>query len=385
MLEHFSLKLILSVCFILLAGCGSFGGKDNTEPPAPLVEFTPTLSLKTRWTAHTGGGNEENHRKLVPAFYQGQLFTASPQGKVRAFEFEAGQLLWEQQTKLPLSAGPGIGEDLILIGTHKGILLALAIKDGSEQWRIQLTSEILAIPQINQGVVVARTVDGKLFGIDSGTGEQLWIYEGNTVPLLSLRGTSTPVVTNDLIIAGFDNGKIAAITLAQGQVLWEAPVALPRGRTELERMVDIDADPLLVDNIIYVSSYQGRTLAIDIFSGKLLWKREISSYAGMGFDVDTLYLSDLKSHLWAFDRETGASIWKQDKLQAREITAPVTLQSYLIVADKKGYLHWIRAEDGQFVTRYRVGKAAIQVAPLVIDNTLIALDSQGKIVALQPE
>jgi outer membrane protein assembly factor BamB len=382
--KHFFLISIIFFSFISFAGCGSFGSKDNTEPPAPLLEFTPTLSLKTRWTAHSGGGNKENFLKLVPAFYQNKLFTASPQGKVRAFQVEDGQLIWEQSTKLAISAGPGTGEDLLLIGTHKGLLVALATSDGSEKWRTQLTSEILAVPQISQGVVVARTVDGKLFGLESNNGQQLWIYERNTVPLLSLRGTSSPVIKNDLIIAGFDNGKIAVLTLHQGQSLWEAPISIPRGRTELERMVDIDADPVLMEDTVYVSSYQGRTFAIDA-TGKPLWKRDVSSYAGMAADFDSLYLSDLKSHVWAFDRYTGASIWKQEKLQARKITAPVVLESYLIVGDKEGYLHWMRKEDGQFVARYQVGRAGIQVAPLVVENTLIALDSQGKIVALQPE
>ncbi|OAD21848.1 outer membrane assembly lipoprotein YfgL [Candidatus Thiomargarita nelsonii] len=243
---------------------------------------------------------------------------------------------------------------------------------------------MLAKPRISRGVVVVRTIDGKLFGLDSQNGARLWVYERSRTPLLTLRGTSTPVIKHDQIIAGFDNGQLALLELHTGKVLWEAPVAVPRGSTELERMVDIDADPLLVDDTIYVTSYQGRTVAIDLLQGKLLWEKPLSSYAGLGVDFDYLYVSDTKSHIWALDRSTGEKWWKQEKLEARNVTAPVNIGNYVVVGDLEGYLHWMRRKDGQFVARYRMGKASIFVPPLVVDDILVAYDSQGEIVALRP-
>ncbi len=377
--------LLFYILIVFINGCSSVTSKDNIESPAPLIELTPTLTLKELWRVNAGGGSEEDYFKIAPVFYKGQLFTASPKGQVTVFNFSNGQRVWKQHIKAWISGGPTVNEGLILLGTQKGDVIALSESNGTEQWRVQVSSEILVPPRINQGVVVVRTIDGKLFGLDSQTGKRLWIYERSRVPLLTLRGISTPVVKHDLVIAGFDNGKIVALELHTGKVLWEAPAAVPRGRTELERMVDIDADPLLVDDSIYVTGYHGRTIAIDLIRGKLLWEKKLSSYTGLGVDFDYLYVSDTKSHIWALDRYSGKFWWKQEKLQFRNVTAPVSLNNFIIVGDFEGYLHWMHRDDGKFVARYRIGKASIKGPPLVVDDILVAYDSQGKIVALQAE
>jgi len=369
---------------ITLSSCSLFNEKDNSPPPAPLVDLKLNLTLKTLWTADAGGGLEKGYLKIAPVFYEGRLFTASPKGIVRVFNFKNGKILWEQQIEVPISGGPGIGDGLVVLGSQKGEVVALSKNNGRKQWQVQVSSEVLAKPRISRGVVVVRTIDGKLFGLNSQNGARLWVYERSHTPLLTLRGTSAPVIKHDQIIAGFDNGQIALLELHTGKVLWEAPVAVPRGSTELERMVDIDADPLLVDNTIYVTSYQGRTVAVDMLQGKLLWEKPLSSYAGLGVDFDKLYVSDSNSHIWALDRSTGEKWWKQDKLEARQVTAPVSLGNYVVVGDIEGYLHWMRRKDGEFVARYRMGKASIFVPPLVVDDILIAYDSRGKIVALRP-
>lgn len=376
--------LLLSFLGIGLSGCGIFGGKDNTEPPAPLVNFSPTLTLKTVWTARTGGNVSQDYLRIGPTFHDEQLLITSPQGQVQALNFKDGNRIWMQKIGVPISSSAGVGENLILVGSHKGDVVALSATDGKEVWRTQVSSEVLVPPQISQGVVVVRTADGKLFGLTSKNGKQLWVYERSTVPLLTLRGTSTPLVVNDLIIAGFDNGRLAALELHTGKVLWEAPIAVPSGRTELERMVDIDADPLLANKVIYVSSYQGRTVAIDLLQGKLLWERDIFSYVGLGIDDHALYVTDTKSHIWALDRNTGASLWKQTQLQARGLTAPVSLGDYVVVGDKEGYLHWLQRDNGQFAARYRLSHYRILVPPLVVGDSLVAYDSRGQLVVLEP-
>ncbi len=377
--------ILLLYLLITLSGCSLFNETDNTAPPAPLVDFKPTLTLKTLWTADAGGNIEKGYLKIAPAFHEGRLFTASPQGIVRAFNFKNGKIVWEQKIDVPISGGPGIGDGLVVVGSQKGEVVALSKKNGHKQWQAQVSSEVLAKPRISRGIVVVRTIDGKLFGLNSQNGARIWVYEPSRTPLLTLRGTSTPVIKHDQIIAGFDNGQIALLELQTGKVLWEAPVAVPRGSTELERMVDIDADPLLVDDTVYVTSYQGRTVAIDLLQAKLLWEKPLSSYAGLGVDLDNLYVSDTKSHIWALDRFTGEKWWKQEKLEARNITAPVNIGNYVVVGDLEGYLHWMRRKDGEFVARYRMGKASIFVPPLVVNNILVAYDSQGQIVALRPK
>lgn len=375
-------RLLLFSILVVLSAC--FGGKNNIEP-APLVEFTPTLALKQLWTANAGGGVEDSYFKISPAFHKGQLFTASPEGHVRAYDFSDGRILWKRKIDVPISGGPGVGEGLVLLGSQKGEVVALSKQDGIEQWRTPVSSEVLVAPRISQGVVVVRTGDGKIFGFESKTGKRLWVYGRARVPLLSLRGTSTPLITRNVIIAGFDDGKLALLELLTGKALWEYTVAIPRGRTQLERMVDIDADPLLQSGIIYVTSYQGRTVAIDLFKGKLLWEKKLSSHAGLGADNNYLYVSDAKSHVWALEHSSGKDWWKQEKLQARKLTAPVSIGNYVVVGDLEGFLHWMRREDGQFVARYHVGNASIKVPPLVVENTLVAYNSDGKIVALRPE
>lgn len=374
-------RLLLLLTVAVLSACS--GGK-NTIEPAPLVNFTPTLALKRLWTANAGGGVEDSYFKLSPVFYKGQLFTASPEGHIRTYDIADGRILWKRKIDVPISGGPEVGEGLVLVGSQKGEVVALSSQDGIEQWRVPVSSEILATPRISQGIVVVRTGDGKIFGLNSKTGERLWVYGRARVPLLSLRGTSTPLITQDKIIAGFDDGKMAVLELLTGKALWEYTVAIPRGRTDLERMVDIDAEPLLRDGIIYVTSYQGRTIAINLFR-KLLWEKKLSSYAGLGADDNYLYVSDADSHVWALDRYSGKDWWKQEKLQARKLTAPVSIGNYVVVGDLEGFLHWMRRKDGQFVARYHVGDASIKVPPLVIENTLIAYNSDGKIVALRPE
>lgn len=376
--------LLLSCLSVGLTSCGIVGGKDNSEPPAPLVNFSPTLTLTTVWTARTGSNVSQDYLRIGPTFYNEQLIITSPRGQVQALHFKDGKRVWKQKIGIPISTSAGIGEDLILVGSHKGDVVALSATDGKEIWRTQVSSEVLVPPQISQGVVVVRTADGKLFGLTSQNGKQLWVYERSTVPLLTLRGTSTPLVVNDLIIAGFDNGKLAALELHTGKVLWEAPIAVPSGRTELERMVDIDADPLLANKVIYVSSYQGRTVAIDLLQGKLLWERDIFSYVGLGIDDSALYVTDTKSHIWALEHYNGASLWKQTQLQARGLTAPVSIGDYVVVGDKEGYLHWLRRDDGQFAARYRLSRSRILVPPLVVGDILVAYDSRGRLTVLQP-
>jgi outer membrane protein assembly factor BamB len=379
-------KLVFFTFLVLLNGCGWFNSsKDNTEPPAPLVKFASSLNLKTVWTADTGAGTDKYFIKLQPNLNNGNLFTTSQKGHVRVFKFTDGESIWKIKLDIPISAGPGIGEGLVVVGSHKGDVIALSEENGNKKWHTNVSSEVLATPGINQGMVIVRTIDGKIYGLNSQTGERVWIYESPRVPLLSLRGTSSPIVTDRFIIAGFDNGKMVVLELQTGKILFQTQIATPSGRTELDRIVDIDADPILDQDIVYISSYTGRTVAIDLVRGKLLWEKESSSYTGLAVDYDYLYISDNNSYVAAMDRFSGTAVWKQQKLKARAITAPAILNNYIVVGDLEGYLHWMKREDGKFVTRHQIDNVSIKATPIVLDETLVAISSDGKIVALQVE
>ncbi len=374
--------LWLAAALLLQAGCGIFSGKDNSEPPTPLEEFPARLEISRVWSLDTGDDTRDSYLNLQPVVSGGKLFTASPGGEVQAFAVESGDRLWETDTDVPLTGGPGLGDGIVLVGNQDGEVFALKQDNGEILWRKTVSSEVLAAPRGEGNIVAVRTVDGKLFGLDSHNGARQWVYD-RSVPILSLRGTGSPVFLQDIVLAGFDNGKVVAVDSGSGRLLQEFPVAQPRGRTELERMVDIDADLAVRDGVLYVTTYQGRTVAFDLRNGEALWNRETSSHTGFALDRRNLYLSDSDSYLWAFDRYSGSSLWKQEKLYARRLTAPAVMGDYVVVGDLEGYVHWLRKEDGQFAGRMQVDKGPIRVSPVVSGDMLLVLSSSGDLYALK--
>ena len=297
-----------------------------------------------------------------------------------ALDLQSGRVVWKKDTKLPVTGGPGADANLVMLGTSQGEVVSLAIETGEELWRARVSSEILSSPREADDVVIVRTIDGKIFALNATSGERLWIYD-RTVPALTLRGTSTPVIANDLVIAGFDGGRVTALELKTGKLIWEQRVAVSRGRSELERMVDIDSEPLIVDDVIYVTTFQANVSAISLESGQILWQRDISSHSELAADQQYLYVTDENSHVWALDRFSGASIWKQDKLQARRATGPAIIGNKVVVGDVEGYLHWIDKESGQFTARNRLSDEPILTQAITQDDVLFAYASDGRLAA----
>ena len=372
----------------VLTGCGALdnfvgSGEDNTEPPAELVDFEPGFEIKKLWSRKVGAGVAEQYLKLRPALAGTRVFAASRKGDVAAYDADSGERIWETSTGVSVSGGPGVGEGLVMVGTSDGEVLALHLDSGELAWRARVSSEVLAPPAAANGVVVARTVDGKLFGLSVGDGSRLWVYD-RSVPVLTLRGTSSPALSQDLVVAGFDSGRLVAVSLENGQTLWEQRVAVPSGRSELERLVDIDADPVVTDDTVYVVTFQGHVAGLDLVSGSILWRREMSSHTGLGIDATNVYVTDDMSHVWALDRFNSASVWRQQKMQGRALTSPASFRGYVVVADFEGYVHWLRREDGQFVARARVDDGVI-TAPISTDNAVYVFDRGGTLTALAPE
>jgi len=377
-------RYLLVAVTILLAGCSGIrdsftsfmGGEDNAEPPSPLVEIDTRVTVTRLWGNDIGKGTGDTYLKLAPVYAGDRIYVAEHNGGIKAVDTRNGKIIWSRDADTRITGGPGAGDSLVMVGTGKAEILTFAADTGESLWRGRVSSEVLSAPQVSNNIVVVRTIDGKIYGLDAAGGTSLWVYE-RTVPTLTLRGTSSPVIAGDLVISGFDGGRVAAVELYTGKPVWETRIALGSGRSELERMIDIDAEPVVVGDVIYVITYQGRIAALTLDGGRILWTRDISSHAGLCAGESAVYITDDKSHVWALDRFTGNSLWKQDKLQARAVTAPAILGDLVVVADLEGYLHWLDKDSGEFVARVQLSKNRIIAPPISVNGILYAYASDG--------
>ncbi|MBK8534333.1 MAG: outer membrane protein assembly factor BamB [Candidatus Competibacteraceae bacterium] len=369
-------RVFLLSLLVLNAGCSWFGGSDNSIPPAELKSIAQPMGVRQIWETTVGAGAEKQFIRLTPALADGRIYAASHDGTVIAVDALSGQRLWQSATQLPISGGVGVSETgLVLVGTSKGQVVALRQADGQETWRTQVSSEVLASPRASGGVVVVRTIDGKFTGLDAGTGERRWIY-AYTTPALSLRGSAPPLLTRDLIIAGLDTGKLLVLSLDKGLPVTEKTIAVPRGRTEIERLIDIDSEPRIFGDTLYLVAYRGSIAAIDMRNGNLVWNRELSSYAGLDVDDRQVYVSDDTDAVLALDRRNGGTLWKQPELTGRRLSAPAATGEYVVVGDFEGYLHWLSKDSGKIVGRVRATGKSI-VAPPLAAGDLVFVQGQG--------
>ena len=371
---------VLCIAFAL-SGCGGFfRDDDETLPPAALQDFQPAIEIKTAWDRRAAAGAGGRRLDLSPAAAGGQVFVAGHDGNVSAWDALTGERLWETDADVPISGGPGAGSALVVVGSGDGDVVALAREDGGIAWRTRVSSEVLSAPAVGERIVVVRTTDGKLFGLGTASGERIWVYD-RTVPVLTLRGTSSPVIAGDVVIAGFDGGRLVAVSLADGRLVWESRVATPTGRTELERIVDIDADPVVSGGMVYAVTSQGPVAAFDRYTGRLLWQQDMASHTGIGAGR-LLYVTDDESRVWALDRDSGAWRWRQDGLMRRMVTRPVEFGEYVVVADFEGYVHWLSIDDGRFVARTRTGGGGVTASPVANAAAVYVLGASGRLSAL---
>jgi outer membrane protein assembly factor BamB len=371
-----------SIALLLaLGGCSWFGGPD-IEPPAELVEFDPAAAITEVWSVDIGKGPDRRFLRLAPVRHGDTLYVVDIKGSVRALAQENGKERWRTDLGLEITGGVGFGDGLVLVASRKGAVVALDGSKGRELWRAQVASEVLAPPAVGTGVVVVQSVDGKLTGLESGTGKRLWILD-RSEPALSLRGTAAPVILSDVVLSGFANGKIVAANIKSGQLLWEIPVAQPQGRSEIERLIDVDVPVLISGRILLAAAYQGKIVAMNLESGRLLWSRDLSTYSALAADGDNVYLSDARGNVVALDLRSGSTVWKQEKLVLRRLSAPAVTGNAVAVADFEGYVHWLAREDGRFVARTRVANAAVLAAPIADGATLYVSTQNGYLAALR--
>lgn len=394
--------VILLSAFVL-SGCSWFSKKTGNEP-LELVDFEQTLELDKVWKHGIGEGQGKRFSSLTPALDGDAIYAVDYEGLVVALNKETGKKLWTRKvnqaqtgvwfwvkhwfvTRDPNSeivGGIAAENGMLLLASYAGEVIALSQESGAELWRKQLPGEVVSSPRTNGNVVAAQTVNGKLFALDAKTGEQLWFYD-NPPPVLTLRGTPSPIVTDTAIYAGFSNGRMMAFNPANGLILWEQRIASPKGRSELERMVDIHSSPLIKDGVLYVGTYQGRISALARGTGSPLWGIDGSTSESLAVTADTLFVAHANGKLAAYRATTGEQLWSNEKMLRRGLNGPQVFGDYVAVVDFKGYLHVVNQSDGEFVARVRVDRKGARAPMLSDGKTLYVFTNRGKLLAYQAE
>jgi outer membrane protein assembly factor BamB len=349
-----------------------FGPAPVTQQPAPLVEIRPVATAKILWQGSVTGADRS---AFVPAVAGNVVYSAGASGQVAGFDAAGGAQVTRFEAGQRISGGVGAGGGLVLVGTPKGEVFAFD-RNGKPLWKAQLSGEVLAPPQVGEGVVVARAGDGRIFGLDPADGKRKWVYQ-RTTPALSVRNHAGVVLYRGAVFAGFAGGRLVALASANGNVGWEAAVAMPRGATELERVADITSLPVVDDRQVCAVAFQGRVACFDAVRGSALWARDVSSIAGMAADSRNFYITDDKSAVVALDKGNGASIWKQDKLFGRGVSRPLAFGRYVVVGDFEGYVHVLSRDDGSFAARIATDGSAVVAPPVALDMSSFVVQTRN--------
>ena len=369
---------------IILQGCALFGGDDeeDVQLPTGLVEFEAVIEVGEKWDVSVGKGHEGLVLGLKPTTDGEQIYAASFDGNVIAFDSNRGRKIWKNNYDLSFTSGPTFKDGILVLGTNDGELIALDALTGEILWATTVSSEILAPVSIGDDKIFVRTVDGSLTALSKEDGAQQWLVN-HKVPRLSLRGTSTPVKFANAVLCGFDDGKVSAYDVSNGTLLWETMLTPAGGRTEIEKIMDIDAPMVILGNELYVGSYQGALGAMALESGDIIWVTEASIYAGMAADDNAVFVSEADGTVMALSRFTGREIWKKENLLYRNPTAPVIMDDSIVIGDLEGYLHWLDKTSGEIQERINIGKSKISSAPLVLNNSIYVLTDSGDLVSVE--
>lgn len=382
MLRFASLLFILTA----LAGCETvsdffeMGDEDDPQQPAELIDIEQQLDVRKLWSVGVGNGQGDGLYKLQPVIDGDIIYAVAAEGEVRAVDRKNGSTIWRQELELEVSGGVGHYEDSLFLGGSDGLVMRLDAQTGELLWTSEVSGEVLAAPQGNGRVVVAQTYDGRLYGFDYQSGEQLWRYD-SSLPVLTIRGTSTPILDGSVVYAGFATGKVLAFDALDGTVRWEARVAIPQGRSEIERIVDVDGTMALAGTELYVASYQGRIAALDTRTGRKIWQRNVSSFYGVSQGFGNVYITEESGTITAFLRNGQGVRWEQPALAWRGLSRPVPVSSYVAVEDYEGYLHLLSQVDGEFLARTRPDNDGARADMLADGNLLYVYTDGGKLIA----
>ena len=417
---RFARTVPLLAAALLAGGCSWFswipgiGDKDDKEDvlkPAELVDFEPESRIRQLWRSKIGKGLGRKYLRLDPAPLADRIIAADGYGVVEARDRFSGKRVWranigqggradrsprsgmgrfvprirlglfDRRDPSFVSGGVGVGDGF----TTGGALVALSAADGSEVWRIHVGAEILSRPATGDGAIFIQTIDGRLLALEQTDGTVRWSFD-NQVPVLTLRGSASPVFSGDIVYAGFANGMVGAIRTGNGEPLWEHRVMLPEGRSELDRMVDVDGSPLINGPLLYAVSYQGRLKALRVADGAAVWQREASSYLDLAAGYGQIYVVDETDAVIAIDEQTAEEVWRQEALYRRKLSSPVAFSNYLVVGDDDGYLHVLAQSDGRFLARRKLDGDGLRSGMVVVDGrTLYVLGNSGSLYAIEIE
>jgi len=391
---------LILVCAFAFSGCstvkGWFAGKDKegkkANEPAELTEFTPSVNVQKIWSTEAGKGEKRLGARQAPTIADGKVFAAAVEGGVHAFDLQTGKEIWhyvpKRQAKkkekkdkdIRLAGGPGAGDGLVVVGSLEGDVIALDAATGAEKWRAKVPNEVIAAPAIGQGLVFVRSNDGRLSAFDAANGERRWFWN-HDMPTLTVRGNDAPALGPGFVFVGNDDGTVSALAMADGRPLWDQTVAQPDGRSELDRMADVDGAPVLEGTTLYASSYKKQTIAIDAPSGRPIWARDAGGSGRIGVGSDRLVVSDAAGTVWGLNKSDGSALWSQPVLARRNLTGVAVQGNYAVVGDFDGYLHWLKLDDGALAARVRAGRDPLRAPPVVADGVLVIENTDGDLDA----
>lgn len=367
----------------LLSGCGwlkSKTSKDNIDPPTALTDIAETVPFQRLWSADVSGDKGRSGAALRPALASGRAFVAGVDGELESIMLESGKRQWQVETEKRISGGPGSDGRRVVVGSLDGEVLAFDADDGEMLWETTLSSEVLAAPLVTPEVIVVRTNDGRTHGLNASDGSPRWAHDAS-VPLLSLRGTSSPIEAGGVVFLAGDNGKVTALNLDDGRVRWEQAINLADGRNELERLIDIDGQMRTDRGDLFVGAYNGNATAMVGDTGASLWSLEASTAVGLDISRELVVVALADGSVRGLDRRSGAEIWKQEGLKFRQLSAPLIDGEQVIVGDFEGYLHALNLSDGELSARTRLGKRGLSGPAQLADGIVVAQDRDGNIAA----
>jgi len=381
--------LTTSVLLILISGCSTFqewfgSEEEDATAPVELERIDIKVKLKKQWSTKIGDGQGDGFYKITPTLVDGVLYVASSDGEVAAISAADGDRLWRVELERPLSGGVGYHDRSLYLGGADGSVLQLSADDGVVEWEAAVSGEVLAAPAVSDDWVIVQTYDGKLLGFQPGADEPAWTFTSD-VPILTLRGTSTPILVGDNAIAGFGDGKVVAVDVNSGNVSWESRIGVPQGSSEIDRIVDIDGAMTQQGIELFVASYQGRVAALDSRTGRKLWQQNVSSVTGTHVGFGNIYVADVDGTLSAFLRTGQGVRWQNIELGYRQLSRPTPVSSYVATVDFDGYLHLLSQVDGQIVGRTKIGGDAARADMIADSGRLIIFADNGQLLAYELE
>lgn len=376
-------SVFLLALSLALAGCGTpldfFSKKSSAisqEQAAQIAQLRTVAAARQLWQSSVGEGATA---AFSPAIEGNAVYAADASGRLARFEPTTGRQVWSIDTQHKLSGGVGAGSGVVLVGTAKGEVLAFD-DTGRSLWKAQVSSEVLSPPQVDVGIVVVRTGDGRIFGLEAASGKRRWVYQRAT-PALTVRSFAGVLIARGAVFAGFAGGKLAALNVANGDVGWEVTVSQPRGATELERITDITSLPVVDNTQLCTVAYQGRVACFEAVNGRQIWARDASSNAGLAMDDEYVYVSEDRGAVVAYNKRSGVLVWKQDKLGGLKLSAPVALGAHVVVGDSQGNVTFLKYNDGAVVVRSTTDGSAILAPPALLSNGLVVQTVKGGLYA----